>query len=80
LRPRPAAAAPVRRPEAPRPIAGNSPPASFAAGAILTMLDSTMMPEAHEEGGAMTIVSAVVVAAEASDPWWSAGLGFASGS
>ena len=42
-----------------------------------------MMPEAHEEGGAMTIVSAVVVAAEAaeaSDPWWSAGLGFASGS
>jgi drug/metabolite transporter (DMT)-like permease len=32
--------------------------------------------------GAMTIVSAVVVAAEAaeaSDPWWSASLGFASG-
>jgi ZIP family zinc transporter len=26
---------------------------SFAAGAILTMLASTMMPEAHEEGGAM---------------------------
>lgn len=27
---------------------------SFAAGAILTMLASTMMPEAHEEGGAST--------------------------
>ena len=26
---------------------------SFAAGAILTMLASTMMPEAHEEGGAV---------------------------
>jgi ZIP family zinc transporter len=27
---------------------------AFAAGAILTMLASTMMPEAHEEGGAVT--------------------------
>lgn len=27
---------------------------SFAAGAILTMLASTMLPEAHEEGGAVT--------------------------
>lgn len=27
---------------------------SFAAGAILTMIASTMMPEAHEEGGAWT--------------------------
>ena len=26
---------------------------SFAAGAILTMLASTMMPEAYEEGGAV---------------------------
>ncbi len=26
---------------------------SFAAGAIPTMLASTMMPEAHEEGGAV---------------------------
>jgi zinc transporter, ZIP family len=26
---------------------------SFTAGAILTMLASTMMPEAHEEGGAV---------------------------
>lgn len=26
---------------------------SFAAGAILTMLASTMLPEAYEEGGAV---------------------------
>ena len=26
---------------------------AFAAGAILTMLASTMMPEAYEEGGAV---------------------------
>ena len=26
---------------------------AFAAGAILTMLASTMMPEAHEEGGSV---------------------------
>jgi ZIP family zinc transporter len=27
---------------------------AFAAGAVLTMLASTMMPEAHEQGGALT--------------------------
>ena len=33
---------------------------SFAAGAILTMLTSTMLPEAYEEGGAVIgLVTAV---------------------
>ncbi len=33
---------------------------SFAAGAILTMLASTMMPEAYQEGGAVVgLVTAI---------------------
>jgi ZIP family zinc transporter len=33
---------------------------AFAAGAILTMLASTMMPEAYEEGGAVVGVVTTV--------------------
>ena len=33
---------------------------SFAAGAILTMLASTMLPEAYEEGGAVVGVVTTV--------------------
>jgi ZIP family zinc transporter len=33
---------------------------SFAAGAILTMLASTMMPEAYQEGGSAVGVAATV--------------------